>query len=76
MHSIIDFPPPTLCAPTVHSIMPPKPDSELTLDEKRLLIVAAKLFAAVNEYVARPPTTEAHQNYWNDMVKEEMVCYL
>lgn len=56
--------------------MPPKPDSELTLDEKRLLIVAAKLFAAVNEYVARPPTTEAHQNYWNDMVKEEMVCYL
>ena len=73
---MINCPPPTLCSSAVQSSMPTKPDNELTLDEKRLQIIAAKLFAAMHEYAAHSPTTEAHQQYWNDMVKEEMVCSL
>ena len=53
--------------------MPRKPDNELTLDERRLLIIAAKLFGAVQEYAVRPPTTEEHQGYWLGKISEEMV---
>ena len=49
---------------------------ELTLDESELLIVAAKLFAVAREYSVRPPQSEHEVNYWNEKVKEELVCSL
>ena len=51
-------------------------DFELTLDESQLLIVAAKLFAVAREYSVWPPQSEHEVNYWNEKVKEELVCFL
>jgi hypothetical protein len=56
--------------------MPPKPDNELTGDEQKLLIISAKLFAALCEYVLHPPVTEEQHAYWLEKIGQEMVCIL
>lgn len=53
--------------------MPKKPDHELTADEARLLIIAAKLFDIAKEYAVRPPHSDYEIAYWNGKVKEELV---
>jgi hypothetical protein len=56
--------------------MPPKPDNELTGDERKLLIISAKLFAALREYVLHPPVTEEQHTYWLEKIGQEMVHVL
>jgi hypothetical protein len=54
--------------------MPKKPENELTKDEERLLIITAKLYAAIQEHTVCPPVTEEHKAYWLEKLTEEMVC--
>jgi hypothetical protein len=53
--------------------MAKKPDHELTKDEERLLIIAAKLYATIWEHTACLPITEEHKVYWLEKLTEEMV---
>jgi hypothetical protein len=53
--------------------MAKKPEHELTKDEERLLIIAAKLYAAIREHTAHLPITEEHKAYWLEKLTEEMV---
>ncbi|KAN0141127.1 hypothetical protein V8E53_000883 [Lactarius tabidus] len=52
--------------------MPPKPDNELTGDERKLLIISAKLFAALREYALHPPVTDEQHAYWLEKIRQEM----
>ncbi|KAN0127899.1 hypothetical protein V8E53_014247 [Lactarius tabidus] len=52
--------------------MPPKPDNELTGDERKLLIISAKLFAALCEYALHPPVTDEQHAYWLEKIRQEM----
>ncbi|KAN0130664.1 hypothetical protein V8E53_011557 [Lactarius tabidus] len=56
--------------------MPPKPDNELTGDERKLLIISAKLFAALREYALHPPVTDEQHAYWLEKIRQEMVHVL
>ncbi|KAN0135974.1 hypothetical protein V8E53_006135 [Lactarius tabidus] len=56
--------------------MPPKPDNKLTGDERKLLIISAKLFAALREYALHPPVTEEQHTYWLEKIHQEMVHVL
>jgi hypothetical protein len=53
--------------------MPRKPEGALTQDERKLLIVAAKLFAAMQEHAVRPPQTEEDKVFWDIKLQEELV---
>lgn len=53
--------------------MAKKPEGALTQDERKLLIVAAKLYAAVQERAARPPKLEEEKVYWDIKLQEELV---
>jgi hypothetical protein len=53
--------------------MPKKPENELTKDEERLLIIAAKMYATIQEHTVCPPVMEEHKAYWLEKLTEEMV---
>jgi hypothetical protein len=53
--------------------MPRKPESELTGDKRKLLIISAKLFSALKEYTARPRMSIEHKAYWVEKLSEEKV---
>jgi hypothetical protein len=44
--------------------MAKKPENELTKDEERLLIISAKLYAAIQECSVSLPVMEEHKAYW------------
>ncbi|KAN0129090.1 hypothetical protein V8E53_013086 [Lactarius tabidus] len=52
--------------------MPKKPENELTKDEERLLIIAAKMYATIQEHTVCPPVMEEHKAYWLEKLTEEM----
>jgi hypothetical protein len=53
--------------------MPRKPESELTGDECKLLIISAKLFSVLKEYTAHLPMSIEHKAYWAEKLSEEKV---
>jgi hypothetical protein len=53
--------------------MPPKPAHQLTQLEVQFLGGAARLFAATQVFLLRPPP-EAQEAYLVNKVKEEIVC--
>jgi hypothetical protein len=50
-----------------------KPESKLTGDERKLLIISAKLFAVLQEYMACLPMSIEHKAYWEEKLSEEKV---
>jgi hypothetical protein len=52
--------------------MPRKGPGELTQDEVKLLIVAAKLMGALQEWAERPPAAD-QQVVWDAKAREELV---
>jgi hypothetical protein len=54
--------------------MTKKPDNKLTKDEEKLLIISAKLYAAIQECLVHPPVTDEHHMYWLKRLTAEMVC--
>ena len=55
--------------------MPRAQDGVLTADEKRLLVIAAKLVDITCEYAVRPPRSAPAITFWNNKVQEEMVRF-
>jgi hypothetical protein len=55
--------------------MPRKGPGELTKDETTLLVIAARLFAAVRERAERPPA-QPQSSSWDGKVKGELVRLL